>query len=356
MINRIFFQKKEEIRFPLSFEWNICYILIPSKSSNMSHVTRLQRYTISVMYQQGYKQKEIASAISKDKSVISREIKRNSDGRSGEYKYELAQRKCENRHKSKPKYIRLTKEVKSYINKKLAQEYSPEQIYGRSFIERELCVSHETIYQYIIKDKKQGGDLYRKLRRRKKYRKRLGGRDKRGKIPNRVGIENRPAVVDKRRRIGDLEIDTIIGLNHKGAIVSINDRVSGMIKLIKLESKDSKILAKKTTLELEKWQPYIKTITSDNGKEFAMHEMISEALQIDFYFADPYSSWQRGSNENNNGLVRQYFPKKHNFELITKKMLQEVETKLNNRPRKRFGYQTPFEVFNLLTKKVAFVA
>jgi len=168
--------------------------------------------------------------------------------------------------------------------------------------------------------------------------------------PDGVGIAERPAVVEERIRVGDLEIDTVIGKNHQGAIVTTRDRASGMLKMIKVPSRDSKILTKETIRALQDWKPYLKTMTSDNGKEFALHRTISDKLNLDFYFAEPYHSWERGSNENLNGLIRQYFPKKTDFSTITKTQIKYVELKLNNRPRKRFGFQTPNDLFNQLIK------
>lgn len=320
----------------------------------MSHLTQEQRYTISEMKQKSYSQTEIAEVIGKDKSVISRELRRNCDKRNGEYRSELAQRKYEQRQKEKPKKAVFTEEIKTYVKLKLGQKYSPEQIAGEAKKDGSLCVSHESIYQYVWKDKHQGGDLYKNLRTEgKRYRKRGSKKDKRGIIKNRVDIDQRPKDVELRERLGDLEIDTIIGQNHKGAIVTVNDRAIGMLKMKKLDSKDAEKLAEATIEMLQDWLPHLKTMTADNGKEFAEHQAISEALGLSFFFAHPYHSWERGSNENLNGLVRQYIPKKTDFSTITDEYVQFVEDELNNRPRKRFNYESPNYMFNL--KKVAFI-
>jgi IS30 family transposase len=324
----------------------------------MSHLTTEQRYTISSMKQQGFNQTEIAKIINKDKSVVCRELKRNCDSRSGAYKYELAQKKCAERHKNKPKKIKLTANIKSYIENSLEQKLSPEQIAGVASKSEIECVSHERIYQYIWHNKKQGGKLYEHLRTNgKRYRKRGSAKDRRGIITGRVDISQRPKIVEQRLRFGDLEIDTIIGKNHHGAIVTVNDRTTGMLKMKKLESKDATILANETIKLLAAWQPYLKTITADNGKEFAAHKTISEQLIIDFFFAQPYHSWERGSNENLNGLIRQYIPKKTDFDNITDEYVTFVENQLNNRPRKRFKYESPNTIFNqfINTEKVAFM-
>lgn len=320
----------------------------------MSHITSEQRYTIEVMLKEGYRQKEIANAIGKCKSVISREISRNCDGRSGEYRSQLANRKCKNRHASKPKKVRFTQKVQIYVERKLSLEWSPEQISKTPNDKGLDMVSHERIYQHILQDQKQGGQLYKKKRRQRKYHSRLRGSDRRGKIKNAVNISQRPQVVDAKSRVGDFEVDLVIGANHKGALVTINERKTGFTKVQRVKSKNSKAVAKAIIRALLPIKEYCHTITSDNGKEFADHELISQELNVDFYFADPYSSWQRGANENYNGLLRQYFPKKTSFESLTWYEVQKAENRLNNRPRKRLGFKTPNFQFNKFTK-VAFV-
>ena len=271
----------------------------------MSHLTYEQRYAISVMLKAKYRQKQIAEAIDKDKSVVSREIARNCDKRNGNYDADLAERKYEKRRDSKPKKVYFTAEIQEMVEDKLAKKYSPEQIVGVAKKEGVACVSHERIYQHIWKDKRKKGNLYDHLRTKgKRYRKRGAAKDSRGIIPDRVDISQRPKVVDDRERAGDLEIDTIIGKNHQGAILTVNDRASGLLKMKKLEGKSAQQLAMATIELLEDMKPFLNTITADNGREFAAHQTISKALEIDFYFARPYHSWERGANENLNGLIR----------------------------------------------------
>jgi transposase, IS30 family len=324
----------------------------------MSHLTESQRYTISTMLENGYKQTEIAKTIGKCKSVVCREKSRSSDKRNSLYKHDLANRKYRHRQKYKRKKHFFTESVKSYVESSLEQKFSPEQIAGIAKKEGVKCVSAERIYQHIWRDKKLGGKLFEELRTQgKRYRKRGAEKDKRGIIIGRRDISERPQVVEIKERIGDLEIDTIIGKNHQGAIVTINDRASGMLKMKKLESKNAEQLAIETIKLLSEWQPILHTITSDNGKEFAAHKTISDALGIDFFFAEPYHSWQRGSNENLNGLIRQYIPKQTDFSTITDEYVVYVENELNNRPRKRHNFETPNYVFNKLIRqeKVAFM-
>ena len=294
------------------------------------------------MIQQECKQKDIALAISKDKSVVSRELRRNCDKRNEEYKADLAQRKYEKRQKDKKKHIYFTEEVKQHVNERLRKDLSPEQIAGRAKLEGRECVSTERIYQYVWKDKKEGGDLHTHLRHKgHRYRKRGNAKDSRGIIKDRVDISQRPEIVDRKERLGDLEIDTMIGQNHKGALLTINDRVSNKVIIEKLNGKDAKELARKVIERLSPYQKKVHTITSDNGKEFAEHKMISSELNLDFYFARPYHSWERGANENINGLIRQYFPKKTSFENISDDDVKRVEEILNNRPRKKLNFLTP---------------
>ena len=315
----------------------------------MAHLTKPQRYTIEAMLKEGHTQSEIARVIGKNKSVVSREIKRNRDLRFGSYSQDLAQRKYQKRQKEKPKRVRFTDAVKTEVETLLKEDYSPEQVVETLKKVRKDTVSIETIYQYIWKKKKQGGSLHKHLRNQgRRYRKRGNSKDNRGVIQNRVDIDKRPKVVEERSRFGDLEVDLIIGKNHKQAILTINDRASGMLKMTKVKSKKAEEVSRAIVEQLQDWMPYLHTMTADNGKEFAEHLFVAEQLNIDHYFAKPYHSWERGSNENLNRLVRQYLPKKTDFTTITEQQIKEIEDKLNNRPRKRFNYENPIFVMNQL--------
>lgn len=330
----------------------------------MSHLTKAQRYTIFVMREQNFSMEKIAATIGKDKSTVSRELNRNCDKRSGRYNADLAQRKYEQRQREKPHHVRFTEEVRQRVEAMLREDYSPEQIVGRCKLEGLECVSVESIYQYVWEDKRRGGDLHTHLRRKgRRYRKRGAKKDSRGVIRDRVSIDERPKEVDDRSRFGDLEIDLVMGANHKRALLTANDRASGIAWLALLEGKDSKALAEKAKALLLPYKGLLLTVTSDNGKEFAEHKALAEALGVDYYFAHPYHSWERGANENLNGLIRQYLPKGSSFEHLNDNEIKRIRDKLNNRPRKRFGYLSPIEYFfanfapnlNLsLTQKVAF--
>jgi IS30 family transposase len=228
----------------------------------------------------------------------------------------------------------------------LQQEWSPEQISGWMAREHSLKVSHETIYKYIWADKKAGGTLYLHLRHQgKKYNKRAGKNSGRGLIPGRVDITERPAIVEEKTRIGDFEIDTIVGKHHKGAIVSLVDRASKYTKLILVKTKAAEEVSQAIQKALRHIQHRVLTLTADNGKEFAYHKIFGEALDAEVYFATPYHSWERGLNEHTNGLVRQYFPKKTDFATLTQAQVAAVEKKLNTRPRKVLNFNTPENVF-----------
>lgn len=318
----------------------------------MSHLTFEQRYTISVMLSQGMSQCVIARTIDRNPSVVSREIKRNCDGRSGKYSADLAHRKCLSRHEQKPKYRLLDDQMRQQIIDLLEEKYSPEQIVGTMKRKGLKCVSHEWIYRMIWKDKKRLGRLHTHLRGKgKPYRKR-GSVGQRGRNLNRRDISERPEIVELRSRIGDLEIDTIVGNNNTKAIVTINDRKTGILRMAKVGLKSSTLVTQKTIELLIPWKSIIHTITADNGTEFRGHETIAKELDIDFYFATPYHSWERGSNENLNRLIRQYIPKRTDFDTITPDFIKFVEGKLNDRPRKRFGYRSPNEMFN---QEIAFI-
>ena len=320
----------------------------------MSHLTIEQRYEIATLRSQGFSMSKIGEFIGRNKSVISRELSRNSDQRNKVYKADLAQSKYCFRQLKKVKKIYFTNEIRTLVISLLKEDFSPEQIVGHCKINNLKCVSAERIYQFVWNDKKKGGHHYKHLRSKgKRYAKRGALKGSRGIIKDRLGIENRPLVVEEKQRIGDLEIDLVIGGNHKGALLTINDRATGVLKMAKIDSKEACVVQEKLIELLMDWKSILHTITSDNGKEFANHKKVSEILEIAYFFANPYCSWERGANENLNGLVRQYFPKKYNFDLITQEDVLRVTNKLNNRPRKRFGFKSPNEIFEQKLKQCA---
>jgi len=209
-----------------------------------------------------------------------------------------------------------------------------------------FTICHETIYRYIYYNKSKKGRLYKYLRHKnKKHHNRSNKYQRRGIIIDRVSIDKRPKIVERKNRIGDFEIDTVIGLNHIGALVTVVDRKSKYTIIQKVKSKRAKEVTQALITMLHPLKHITKTITSDNGKEFAYHKEVSDTLDTDFYFAHPYSSWERGLNEHTNGLIRQYLPKKTDFTQISKEEIITIQDKLNHRPRKVLNYRTPFEVF-----------
>ncbi|MCA1615177.1 MAG: IS30 family transposase [Acidobacteria bacterium] len=305
-----------------------------------TQLTREQRYQIYALKKAGHSQTEMAAIIGCHKSTISRELARNAGQRG--YRPKQAQELALAR-KPLARRPRIRPETWASVESLLRRQWSPEQIRGRLKLEQQEGVSHERIYQHIYSDKRAGGTLHLHLRCQKKRRKRYGQRDRRGQLPERRSIDERPAVVDSRQRLGDWEADTIVGRSHRGAIVSVVERKSKLTRLAKVAHNTAELVSQAMTTQLAPLP--VKTITSDNGREFAWHQQIAARLEAGFYFAHPYSSWERGLNENTNGLVRQYFPKKSDFSKITDRQINRVVERLNNRPRKTLGYKTPNEVF-----------
>jgi len=308
------------------------------------HLSYEQRCQIYVLLRREVPQKGIVHDGGCSQSTISREAKRNR-GKRG-YRYKQAQTKANFRKKQSKNAKKLNAQIIDQVKIMLCQyQWSPEQISGR-FKKKGINISHETIYRHIWQDKQEGGILYKQLRNKgKKYYKRSSKTAGRGLIPNRVGIGNRPKIVDQKKRVGDWELDTIIGAKHKGAIVSIVDRVTKFTRLALIKSATAKYTAKAITCLLNPISEYVHTLTSDNGKEFAQHKDVSKNLQAGFYFARPYHSWERGLNENTNRLVRQYFPKGTDFTTLKQKDVQKVENLLNARPRKTLNFNNQIEEF-----------
>jgi IS30 family transposase len=309
---------------------------------NYKQLAREQRYQINVLKRAGHNQTHIAALIGCHKSTISRELRRNR-GQKG-YRHQQADEMAYDRQCDAYR-SRIAWQTWQEVERLLRRDWSPDQITGHLKRAKQPSVSHEWIYLYVYADKRRGGTLHRHLRSQKKQRKRYSGYIRRGQIPNRTSIDKRPQIVASKSRFGDWEVDTIVGARHKGGILSAVERKSKLTRLRKLATKSAAEM-KDTTIELlSPLAAKVHTITVDNGKEFCEHELIAAGLQARIYFAHPYASWERGLNENTNGLVRQYFPKKYEFSRISDSDLQRVEDLLNNRPRKTLGYRTPNEVF-----------
>ena len=306
-----------------------------------TQLTQAQRYQIYALMKMGHPQTQIANCIGVDKSTISRELRRNRGQRG--YRPKQAHGLALSRRKQGQS--RIQSETWALIEAKICLDWSPEQISGWLLKHYHIQVSHEWIYQYILSDKQAGGDLCQHLRCQKKRRKRYGNRDRRGKLPNRRSIEERPELVDHRQRIGDWEVDTIVGKGHRQAIVTLTERKSRLALLQKVDRRTAEMVSDAMIDLLRPIADRVHTITGDNGKEFAEHERIAHDLCTDFFFAHPYAAWERGANENMNGLVRQYIPKNRELNSVTKDDLELIMTKLNHRPRKCLDFMSPFEVF-----------
>lgn len=301
---------------------------------NYTHLTLEERYQIYTLLREGFSNRYIAWRLNRSPSTISREITRNK-ARNG-YFAKHANKLARRRHCSNPKQISSTTwtSVISYLN----LQWSPEQI--ASHVE----VSLHSIYRFIRQDKNKGGQLFHNLRFKNQRKRKYGSSETRGQLANRKSIHDRPIDIEQRNRFGDLEIDTIVGKNHQQSLVSIVDRKTGYLWLKKCSSRKAEEVYQTTIFLLEPIKDQLKTITADNGKEFSLHEYAAQALEIDWYFADPYSAWQRGTNENTNGLVKQYIRKGSDLNHYTDEYISEITNRINHRPRKRLGFKSPSQV------------
>lgn len=313
-----------------------------------THLSLEERHYIELERKTGTSMNKIAGVLGRAQSTLSREITRNR-GKKG-YRHVQANGLAVDRQKTKPKFVKLTDKVKRLINDYIEIDWSPEQIVDMLKQGNVIYLHHETIYQYILADKKSGGQLYTHLRHQNKtYRKRYGAAHNRHGIPNRVDIDERPSEANNRERVGDWEADTIIGKNHKGAIVTLDDRKTKLRLAAPLPGKTAQAVTDAMTFLLEPIKKHVKTLTFDNGKEFTQHSIIAEALECQAFFAKPYHSWERGQNENANGLLRQYFPKSMELINISMEAVFDAVDKLNSRPRKCLNFKTPYQVFEELT-------
>jgi len=307
-----------------------------------TQLTQEERYQIYALKKAGHDQATIAGIIDRNPGTISRELRRNR-GLKG-YRPQQAHHLALMRRYDKAQ-PRIGNQVWQLVEALIREEWSPEQIVGRVEMEQGVSISHEWIYQYIYADKHSGGDLYRFLRCQKLRRKRYGIYSRRGTIPNQVSIDERPAIVDAKRRFGDWEGDTVIGKGHRGALVTLVERKSLYTVIRSVLHKTAEAVRNAVADGLTPYIDWVHSITYDNGREFTDHEGMASDLEASIYFAHPYASWERGLNENTNGLIRQYFPKDRDLTTVTKHEIEKAMDKLNHRPRKSLGFRTPYEVF-----------
>lgn len=308
-----------------------------------THVTSEERRLIHQWKQEGFNQRKIAGLLSRAPSTISRELKRNTGQRG--YRPRQAQAFADKRAK-RPGRRRFTDVVRKDVEEKLVQGWTPEIICERARLEGRAHVCKETVYKYVYEDASKGGDLWKHLPRAKRRRKRRCPRQdgrRRGVIPGRRGIETRPAEVELRTKVGHWEGDLVAGKNADGYLVTLVERVTRFALVGWSPSKEADVVAPVIIGLFTEANTPIDGVTFDNGKEFARHELIARALQADVYFARPYHSWERGTNENTNGLIRRIYPKESSFEDIGKEDLRRIDLFLNDRPRKCLGWMTPRE-------------
>lgn len=332
-------------------------------SKNYTHLSLVQRYQLEAFIKAGLSQKKIAAQLGVHPSTISRELSRNiaRGGKTrGKYVASNAQRKTNLRHQHKAKHIIFTTEMKQWAQEKLQTEkWSPELISVQGKASGECRISHEWLYQWIWRCKKgnRSGDntyksIYRYLKHGRRRYKRGNIRRMRGTIPDRVPIEQRPGIVSKRRRLGDMEIDLMIGARHNGALLVMTDRASLYTQLVKLNTRTSQEVTRGILNRLSAVPYKLRTLTFDNDHAFTLHTQLRSKLSVQTYFTRPYTSQDKGTVENRIGVLRRFFPKKTDLAQVTAEQVRMVETKLNNRPVRKFNYQTPKQV---LQKKIALI-
>lgn len=322
-----------------------------------NQLTLEQRYKIEALKSAGTTQTQIAEIIGVHKSTISREFRRNiprSGVNADKYLATRADQKTRQRHQGKRKRILLNDDLKHQAKEwMIDKRYSPELIAAQWVKDQIKGVSYETLYKFIWDCKhsqkcknKEFRNLYKHLKHRRRHRKRGNYKDSRGLIPNRVPIEKRPKIVNERKRFGDVEVDLIMGKAHKSALLVTVDRATLKTTIDKLKGKDPKIIADKIIERMKKLP--VKTFTFDNDPAFCMHEVIAKELDVETYFTRPYTSQDKGTIENRNGVIRRFFPKKTDFSCVAIEEVQRVENEINNRPIRKFKYLSANEVFSQL--------
>ena len=324
---------------------------------SFNHLTTLERseiYKLRVTDQ--LSMSEIGRRLNRNKSTISRELSRNRDERHSVYFPDTAAVMMQARRKqAKVRFQRVSPDTITEVKQRLEQHHSPEQIAGRMKLEGVGKISYETIYLMIYANHQEMGIYQQYLRQKQKRRRRKGQKQKRGGIPNRIGIEHRPKVADLKTEIGHWESDTVIGSNHTGIVVTHVDKAS---KYLLAGLAKNKTMEEINRVTLKLFEPvkadFRKTMTFDNGREFCGHEKLSESLKLETFFANPYHSWERGLNEHTNGLIREFYPKSTNFKIVKEEDFQKAVDFINHRPRKSLDYRTPYEVFFASSEPVAF--
>jgi len=310
-------------------------------------LTSEERYRISALRQESYCPAAIARRLGRHRSTISRELQRNCSPWDGSYRPSKAQEQANGRRSRSRRNQRFGGRDWRLVESLLRRDWSPDQVSGYLRKTGELGISHETIYRYVWADRSKGGALHRHLRcAPKKRRKRYGRYDSRGRLAGKRHLSERPAAVERRQAVGHWEIDTVMGVGNDHCIVTLVERATGYVLIGKLRSRNAGELTRRTIALIRRSSRPFKTITADNGTEFHSYKQIEYATGVKFYFATPHHAWERGTNENTNGLVRQYLPKRTSMAHVTQRDCNRITKKLNTRPRKRYDYDTPEERFH----------
>jgi transposase, IS30 family len=309
-------------------------------------ITPDERYTLGILRKQGFTNAEMARALGRHRSSIGREFYRNASRYDGAYRPSLAQENTNGRRSFSRRNSQFTSTEWDLIELLLQKKFSPEQISGWLRLLDLLEISHQTIYTYVKFDKKQGGTLWRHLRQPVRYRKRYATIEKRGRLLGKPHISERPAAVGKRKQIGHWEMDIVVGVQTNHCIVTLVERVTGATMIGRLRSRRVVDVNRRVIAMIQENRRLFRTITVDNGPEFHGYKEIEAATGVKIYFANPYASWERGTNENTNGLIRQYIPKRTSMKRLTQERCSTIAAELNNRPRKRHGFRTPLEVLS----------
>jgi IS30 family transposase len=306
-----------------------------------------ERYMLAALRRQGLNQSEIAHALGRHRSTVCRELCRNSTRADGRYRAFTAQERTNGRRSRSRRNQRFTAADFARVDEMLRRQWSPEQVAGHLRRAGLLSISHETIYRHVWRDKKEGGTLHTHLRgARKRRRKRYGAYDSRGRLAGKRMISERPPEVESRENVGHWEADTVMGTGSRDCIVTLVERKTGLLLIGKLADRTAGALSRRAVSLIRREGGSFETVTADNGTEFHDYKQIERRTGATFYFARPYHSWERGSNENANGLLRQYLPKGTSMAGLSQHQCNAIARKLNTRPRKRLGFRTPLECYN----------
>lgn len=310
------------------------------------HLSQDERCLIARHRARGVSCRKIAQMLGRSPSTVSRELMRNSCAYDGHYRVEKAQSRAIARRSRSRRNSQYSQQEWAEVQAELRQEWSPKQVVGRRCVAGQRYMSYETIYRWIRADRRRGGSLWRHMRHMSKYgRKRRGSPATRGRLVGKRHISERPAVVESRQRIGDGEGDTVMGRDQRHCVLTLVDRASGYLAIKKMKARTKEEGSTALARAIIAMKGRVKTITLDNGTEFHDYKTVEDRFGVKFYFATPYHSWERGTNENTNGLIRQYLPKGMCFKNLTQADCDRIAQKLNNRPRERLGFRTPAEVF-----------